>query len=152
MKNARGLSSFQSAFITFLIGSVTCGWSMCLLPHALVNGYLPASFARLPTSLVLVDGPLALSAYAVLILSGSTSWNGSVIGDRRESLERLYRYLNILLLGASLTGLACSGFRLVTSELFRTTYIYTGAIFLFLVLVSLWSPKGGVLRQKQKTK
>jgi hypothetical protein len=150
VKNTSSLSPFQSALITFLLGSVTCGWSMIILPHALASGYLPASFMGLLPSLVLVNGPFFLSLYAAMILSGSTSWNGSVIGEKQKSLALFFRYLNILILGASLTGLACSGFRLVTSESVRTTYIYTftGPSFLFGVLLSLWSPKGGILRKK----
>ena len=93
-------------------------------------------------------GPYTVALYSVLVLSGSTSWNGSVIGDRQESLERFYCYMNICLLGIGLTGLACSAFDLMASELFSATYMFTGAVFLLIALISLWSPKGGLLKQK----
>ena len=150
MKNARGLSPFQNALITFLLGSVTCGWSLIILPHLFASGYMPASSTRsFPIlDLVLVDAPFFLALYAASVLSGSISWNGAVIGEKQKSVELFWRYLSILVLGASVTGLACSVFRLATSEVLRTTHMYTGAAFLFGVLASLWSPMGGLLRQK----
>jgi len=148
VKNAEGTHSSQGALVTFLIGSVACGWSMIIVPQALARGYLPAASSHLLPSLILVVGPYAVALYSVLVLSGSTSWNGSVIGDRQESLERFYCHMNICLLGIGLTGLSFSVVYLMVYESFSATHMFSGTVFLLIVLISLWSPKGGVLKPK----
>jgi hypothetical protein len=141
MKNA-GLTSSQSALVTFLLGLLSCVWSMTVGPVALTRGYVsfPSFFAVALT-------PTMLSIYAVVVLSGSRSWNGSMIGNKQQSLDRFRRYVCIWLLGAALTGFAFSGFRLLTSSSERI-HVYASAGFLLCILASLWAPKGGILRHK----
>jgi hypothetical protein len=109
VKTAGAAGSLPRMLVTFLLGSVLSAWTLIILPRAEANGYLPAPSMNLLPTLMWVDGPFALSVYAVLILSGSTSWRGSVIGERRRSLALFCRYVLILFLGAALTGLAVRG-------------------------------------------
>jgi hypothetical protein len=134
--------------VTFLLGSVSSAWSMIILPRAEANGYLPAPSMNLLPNLMLGVGPFALSVYAVLVLSGSMSWRGSVIGERRQSPARFCRYVLTLFLGAALTGLAVEVYRLVTSESLARTHVDMAAVFLLDALVALWFPEYGVLRQR----
>ena len=72
-----------------------------------------------------------------------------MIGEKQESLDRFRRYGLIWGLGGALTGFAFSVFHLLTSdESSQTIHMYASAGFLLIVLVSLWAPKVGVLRQK----
>jgi hypothetical protein len=137
-------TSFLSAFFAFLIGAASMGWIAVVLPGALAIGLLPVLPVGYVT--VLAIGPTFLSTYAVALLSKSRSWSGAVIGEREQSLKRFRRYMLLWILGAALTGLASSSFRLVTSETYSTVYLGTDVICLFGVIVSLWSPKGGILR------
>jgi hypothetical protein len=142
MKSA-GLTYSSSALVTFLLGLLSCGWSMMVGPIALTRGYV--SF---PSYFAIACTPFMLSIYAVGVLSGSKSWYGSTIGDKQQSLDRLRRYMGIWILGGSLTGLAFSVFHLLISdESSQTIHMYTSAGFLLFVLVALWAPKIGVLRQ-----
>ncbi len=143
MKNA-GLTSSKSALVTFLLGLLSCGWTMIVGPVALTRGYV--SF---PSFFAVAFTPFMLSTYAVVVLSGSRSWYGSMIGDKQQSLDRFRRYMLIWVLGAALVGLAFSVFHLLTSdESSQTIHMYASAGFLLMVLVSLWAPKFGVLRQR----
>ena len=143
MKNA-GLTSSKSALVTFLLGFLSCVWSMMVGPGALTRGYV--SF---PSFFAVVGAPPVLTIYAVAVLSGSRSWNGSMIGEKQQSLDRFRRYMFIWILGGALVGLAFSVFHLLTSdESSQTIHMYTSAGFLLLVLVSLWAPKFGVLRHR----
>ena len=143
MKNA-GLTSSQSALVTFFLGLLSCVWSMTVGPIALNRGYV--SF---PSFFAVAFTPAMLSIYAVVVLSGSRSWKGSMIGDKQQSLDRFRRYMFIWALGGALVGLAFSVFHLLTSdESSQTIHMYTSAGFLLLVLVSLWAPKFGVLRHR----
>ena len=148
MKTAGADGSLPRMLVTFLLGSVWAAWSLIILPRVEANGYLPAPSMNVLPDLLLVFGPFPLSVYAVLVLSGSTSWRGSVIGERRQSPARFCRYVLTLLLGAALTGLAVSVYRLVTSESLSTTRVETGAVFLLAALGALWFPEYGVLRQR----
>jgi hypothetical protein len=150
VKTAGAAGSLPRMLVTFLLGSVLSAWTLIILPRAEANGYLPAPSMNLLPTLMWVDGPFALSVYAVLILSGSTSWRGSVIGERRRSLALFCRYVLILFLGAALTGLAVEVYRLVTSESRSRTHLDTGAVFLLAALVALWFPEYGVLRQRSE--
>ena len=145
MKNAQ-LTSSQTALVTFLMGVVSCAWSMVLVPVALTRGYVEVSSASFFATMF---APFALSIYAVVVLSGSRSWNGSIIGNKQESLDRFRRYMGFWVLGGALIGLACSGFRLLTSdESSQTIHMYASAGFLLLVLASLWAPRLGILRHR----
>lgn len=145
MKNT-GLTSSKSALVTFLLGLLSCGWSMMVVPVALTGGYVEVSSAGF---FAVMLAPYALSIYAVVVLSGARSWYGAMIGDKQQSLARLRRYMGVWILGGSLTGFAVSGFHLLTSdESSQTIHIYATAGFLFIVLVSLWAPKIGVLRER----
>ena len=136
MKNA-DLTS-KSARVTFLLGLLSCAWTMIVGPVALTRGYV--SF---PSFFAVAFTPFILSIYAVAVLSGSKSWYGRMIGDKQESLDRFRRYISIWLLGAALVGLAFSVFHLLTSDdSSQRIHMYTSAGFLFAVLVSLWAPKG----------
>jgi hypothetical protein len=121
---------------------------MLFLPRAVAYGYLPTWSMNLVPVLLLVDGPVVLSLYAVLLLSGWISWNGSVIGEGRQSRECFFRYVLILVFSAALTGLAILVSGLFKSEFASTTYVAAGGTFLLALLVALWFPKYGVLRQR----
>lgn len=148
MKNACGTGSFQRMSVTFVIGSLTSAWSMIVMPRVLASGHMSSPSAIFLPGMILVIGPYALSLYAVMLLSGSTSWNGRMIEDGQQATKRLYSYLNIWFLGASLSGLTCSILRLITTESYSTIYVFTGLAFLVVSLASLWSPGWGLLRQK----
>ena len=143
MKNAELISS-KSALVTFLLGFLSCVWSMMVGPVALTRGYV--SF---PSFFAVAFWPFMLSIYAVLVLSESRSWNGSMIGDKQQSLDRFRRYMFIWILGGALVGLAFSVFHLLTSdESSQRIHMYASAGFLLVVLFSLWAPKIGVLKHR----
>jgi hypothetical protein len=144
MKNA-GLTS-KSSLVTFLMGLMSCGWTMMVGPIALTRGYV--SF---PSFFAVADAPPVLTIYAVAVLSGSRSWNGSMIGGKQQSLDRFRRYMGFWILGAALVGFAFSVFHLLASdESSQTIHIYASAGFLFILLASLWAPKIGVLRRQSE--
>ena len=142
MKNT-GFTSSKTVLVTFLLGLMSSGWNMLVVPVAQTRGYVDVSSASFFAAMF---GPFLLSIYAVSVLSGSKSWYGSMIGDKQQSFDRLRRYMGVWILGGSLTGLAVSGFRLLTSESFQKIHIYASAGFLLGVLASLWAPRIGVLR------
>lgn len=127
MKNA-GLTSAKNALVTFLLGFLSCGWNMMVVPVALTRGYVDESSASFFAAMF---APFLLSIYAVVVLSGSRSWNGSMIGDKQQSLDRFRRYMGVWILGGSLTGLAVSGFRLLTSESSHRIHMYASGDFCF---------------------
>ena len=144
MKNA-DLTRSKSALVTFLLGLLSCAWSMIVGPVALTRGCV--SF---PSYFAVAFTPSILSIYAIAVLSGSKSWYGRMIGDKQQSLDRFRRYMGIWVLGAALVGLGFSVFHLLTSDdSSQRIHMYTSAGFLLFVLVSLWAPKIGVLRNRR---
>jgi hypothetical protein len=145
MKHA-WLTSSKSALVTFLMGLLLSCWSMMVVPVALTRGYVDVDVSS-ASFFAVTFAPFVLSIYAVVVLSGSRSWNGSMIGDKQQSLDRFRRYMGIWILGGALVGLVVSVFHLLTSdESTQRSHMYASAGFLLIVLASLWAPKIGVLR------
>ena len=143
MKNT-GLTSSKTVLVILLLGSMSSVWSLMFVPVAITRGYV-----EVPSFFAVAFWPFMLSIYAVLVLSGSRSWNGSMIGDKQQSLDRFRRYMLIWVLGAALVGFAFSVFHLLTSdESSQRIHMYASAGFLLLILFSLWAPKIGVLRHR----
>jgi hypothetical protein len=73
VKTAGAAGSLPRMLVTFLLGSVGSAWTLIILPRAEANLYLLAPSMNLLPNLMLVDGPFALSVYAVLLLSALLS-------------------------------------------------------------------------------
>jgi len=139
-----GLSSFQRALVTLLLGVSWIVWLNIVVFIFVVRGYIDLSAAEfLPVVLV----PLVLSLCAVSVLSGST-WYGSTIGDKQQSRDRFLRHFGFWILGASVTALTIEVLLLLTVEPFSTLHTISAAGFLVFALIALWAPKIGVLRAK----
>ena len=149
MKNT-GPTSSKTVLVILLLGSMSFACSLMFVPVAIARGYVEVSSASYFAAMF---APFMLGFCAAVVLSGSwRSWYGSMIGDPQQTSDRFQRfqlYNLVWILGGSLTGLAISVFRLLTSYgSSQTFHIYASAGFLLVILVSLWAPKIGVLRHR----